>query len=178
MGIRGIWDPTPECERVTCNRQDVQNADVVNVKRKYINGEQANYVCTNDNIGEFSLTSPVGCGKPTHVENADISGRVLDSYQHNERVQYRCQSWYLMEGEPFKTCKDGTWTGILTCLKPCTVTREELNRHNIDFMFSRSDKLYMQHGDYVHFICAKRSRAHTMMRQPCTNGVISYPTCV
>uniref|UniRef100_A0A665THX8 Sushi domain-containing protein n=1 Tax=Echeneis naucrates TaxID=173247 RepID=A0A665THX8_ECHNA len=114
----------------------------------------------------------------TEQETGNISGRVLDSYQHNERVQYRCQSWYLMEGEPFKTCKDGTWTGILTCLKPCTVTREELNRHNIDFMFSRSDKLYMQHGDYVHFICAKRSRAHTMMRQPCTNGVISYPTCV
>lgn len=37
-------------------------------------------------------------------------------YNHNERVEYMCQRYHTMEGEPYRTCVNGEWTGQLRCL--------------------------------------------------------------
>ncbi|XP_063356617.1 complement factor H-related protein 4-like [Pelmatolapia mariae] len=119
-----------------------------------------------------------GCGKPPPLSDGDTKRSTKYRYQHNEQVEYICQRYYIMEGGPFKTCKDGEWTGEIRCLRPCTVNREDMNRHNIQFRYSRDDKLYSEHGDTILFVCTRGSPVGTVeMRQTCENGLIYLPTC-
>ncbi|XP_041861282.1 E-selectin-like [Melanotaenia boesemani] len=78
-------------------------------------------------------------------------GESRSHFSHNERVAYRYQAYHIMEGEPYKTCKDGIWTGEMRCLKPCTVSQYDLDDNNIDFRRAVLDKLYSKHGDHVTF---------------------------
>ncbi|XP_063356619.1 complement factor H-related protein 4-like [Pelmatolapia mariae] len=73
-----------------------------------------------------------------------------------------------MDGTPYKTCENGKWTGQMRCLKPCTVNRDDMNKHNIQFRFVRDDKLYSVHTDVIEFSCTRgRPVGSLRMRQKC-----------
>ncbi|XP_030582910.1 complement factor H-like isoform X2 [Archocentrus centrarchus] len=122
--------------------------------------------------------APQGCGRPPPLSDGDTKTTTGNQYQHNDRVEYVCQAYYVMEGGPFKTCTDGEWTGKIRCLQPCTVNTEDMNRHNIRFRYSRDDKLYSEHNEVINFVCARGRHAGALgMRQRCEHGVIQLPTC-
>uniref|UniRef100_A0A3Q1B2W6 Sushi domain-containing protein n=1 Tax=Amphiprion ocellaris TaxID=80972 RepID=A0A3Q1B2W6_AMPOC len=123
--------------------------------------------------------APVGCGKPPPLADGDTKETVGFLYRHNAKVEYICQNVYRMEGGPFKICKNGEWTGQMRCLKPCTVDKDVMRRHNITFTYSSEEKLYAPHNDVIHFSCIYGTRRvdRVGMRQKCIDGVMNFPTC-
>lgn len=60
---------------------------------------------------------PRGCGPPPPLQNGDIRESVRVHYRHNERVEYICKSYHIMQGPHVKTCSNGDWIGEdMTCL--------------------------------------------------------------
>uniref|UniRef100_A0AAQ6IG79 Sushi domain-containing protein n=1 Tax=Anabas testudineus TaxID=64144 RepID=A0AAQ6IG79_ANATE len=123
---------------------------------------------------------PVGCGKPPTLPDGDLKYDIKFSYVNTEKVEYICQLHYTMKGEPFKTCNNGRWTGSMRCLRPCTVNRDDMYRHNIRFTHKTDDKLYSPHGDHITFSCIRGTvpDGRLEMRQQCNDGVMNLPTCV
>uniref|UniRef100_A0A3P9DTJ6 Sushi domain-containing protein n=1 Tax=Maylandia zebra TaxID=106582 RepID=A0A3P9DTJ6_9CICH len=134
--------------------------------------------CTRDGWKPNPLCQGAqGCGRPPPLSDGDTKTSTKHLYQHNEKVEYICQRYYVMKGGPFKTCNHGEWTGEIRCL-PCTVNRDDMNRHNIQFRFSRDDKLYTEHDDEIEFMCTRGRPVGTLgMRQKCEHGVVHLPTC-
>uniref|UniRef100_A0A3Q1GYN7 Sushi domain-containing protein n=1 Tax=Anabas testudineus TaxID=64144 RepID=A0A3Q1GYN7_ANATE len=125
------------------------------------------------------MLSPVGCGKPPTLPDGDLKYDIKFSYVNTEKVEYICQLHYTMQGEPFKTCNNGRWTGSMRCLRPCTVNTEDMNRHNIRFSHKTDDKLYLPHEDHITFSCIRGTvpDGRMEMRQYCNDGVMNLPTC-
>ncbi|XP_061884508.1 complement factor H [Entelurus aequoreus] len=123
--------------------------------------------------------APSGCQRPPHLSGGDTKFSTKHTYEHNDRVEYICQNFYKMEGEPYKTCKNGQWTGDMKCLKPCTVDRELMNKHNVKFRYKRDNKLYSAHDDTIEFWCVRGTTHDGVldMRQKCLDGTIDLPTC-
>ncbi|XP_038858790.1 complement factor H-related protein 4-like [Salvelinus namaycush] len=123
------------------------------------------------------------CGPPPHLINGDTKDDTRESYRHGESVHYNCQKYYILEPpSAFKTCRDGIWTGPITCLKPCTVDEELMNTQNIQFKYPPEDqnKLYATHGDHITFKCTGHSRlspGSVNFRQQCIHGVMNLPHC-
>ncbi|XP_013763531.1 complement factor H-related protein 2-like, partial [Pundamilia nyererei] len=133
------------------------------------------YVCTTEGwqpLQRGSCYRAQGCGRPPPLSDGDTKTSTKRLYQHNEKVEYICQRYHVMKGGPFKTCNDGEWTGEIRCLQPCTVNRDDMNRHNIWFRYSRDDKLYSEHDDEIEFMCTRGRPVGTLgMRQKCEHGV-------
>ncbi|KAI9517663.1 hypothetical protein NQZ68_004885 [Dissostichus eleginoides] len=122
--------------------------------------------------------APSGCGKPTPLENGDIEGTVRYGYRNAAKVKYICQNYYIMQGDPYKTCTNGEWIGQMRCLKPCTVNSQDLTTHNIDFRHVANNKVYLEHDDIIGFRCTSgRPDGVLNMRQKCNDGVMLLPTC-
>lgn len=67
---------------------------------------------------------------------------------------------------------------LLTLTEPCTVNREDMSKHNIQFRYVSDDKLYSEHNDVIEFICSRGRRVGSLeMRQTCIEGVMHLPTC-
>ncbi|XP_067369013.1 complement factor H-like [Channa argus] len=148
---------------------------------KYMNGSSV-LICGKDGQWNHpfpSCKAPSGCGKPPPLTDGDTRFTSKYEYNHNDRVEYVCKNYYTMRGEPFKICNNGDWTGNITCLRPCTVDKEIMLKHNIAFLYSGEEKLYSPHQTYITFRCTGRTRhvGTVSMRQQCIDGVISLPTC-
>ncbi|XP_042271662.1 complement factor H-related protein 1-like [Thunnus maccoyii] len=136
--------------------------------------------CNNGEwTGEMRCHLAAGCERPPVLANGDTTTSAKPRYEHNERVDYTCQQYYIMEGEPYQTCNNGEWTGEIKCLKPCTVDRELLIAHNLAFRHKGADKLYSAHDDVIAFRCVTGTRhdGRVGMRQKCNDGVMDLPTC-
>ncbi|XP_010750591.3 complement factor H-related protein 3 [Larimichthys crocea] len=124
----------------------------------------------------LSQNEPAGCENPPPLLHGDIKYAMKSQYNHNERVEYMCQRYHTMEGEPYRTCVNGEWTGQLRCLKPCTVDDIDLRQRNIEFRYNNHRKLYAAHNDVIEFQCTQ-TRPVGAMRLKCNDGVIPLPTC-
>ncbi|XP_017260630.1 C4b-binding protein beta chain-like [Kryptolebias marmoratus] len=147
----------------------------------FINGN-SNIECSE--TGEWSglpptCAGPPGCKTPPPLEDGDTVVIIKQEYEHNEKVQYVCQQSYVMEGGPYKICKNGAWTGDIRCLKSCTVNTAEMNTRNIEFAYSDKNKLYAPHNGHLTFSCKRGTRkvGSEPMRRKCTNGQMNLPTC-
>nr|XP_057929822.1 complement factor H-like [Doryrhamphus excisus] len=123
--------------------------------------------------------APLECQRPPYLSGGDTKYSTKSTYAHNERVEYTCQNYYIMEGDPYQICKNGQWTGQMKCLKPCTVNRELMSKHNVVFRYRRDDKLYSTHNDIIEFWCTRGTRHDGVlsMRQKCIDGLMDLPTC-
>uniref|UniRef100_A0A8C6WXR8 Sushi domain-containing protein n=1 Tax=Neogobius melanostomus TaxID=47308 RepID=A0A8C6WXR8_9GOBI len=126
-----------------------------------------------------SCTDPASCGSPPPLDNGDFIASTTQ-FEHNTRVDYQCQSKYVMQGEPYKTCLNGVWTGEITCLKPCTINSDLIIPNKIQFKYKKDNKLYIPHDDHITFACI-RGATHDNdggMRRKCVDGVMILPRCV
>ncbi|CAB1446662.1 unnamed protein product [Pleuronectes platessa] len=196
LGLRAGWNPTPECEQVTCsNRRDplVYWWDVYRGQQLKL-GDRVRYecksgyksmmvppcaTCTREGWKPDPLCeAPLGCQIPPPLENGDTKNSMKFSYIRNERVEYICQAYHIMQGGPFKTCSDGEWTGEIRCLKPCTVDEEAMRTRNLIFRYSGKHKMYAAHDDWIVFWCRTgRPVGSVEMRQKCVDGVLQLPSC-
>ncbi|XP_038571061.1 complement factor H-like isoform X2 [Micropterus salmoides] len=118
----------------------------------------------------------VDCGTPPVLADGDLKYTMKSKYSYNETVEYTCQEYYTMEGEPYRTCLNGEWTGHMRCLKPCVLNEDDIRQHNITL--KSGDKKYLSHDEMIEFKCARGIPAGAVaMRQRCNGGVILLPTC-
>ncbi|XP_070688393.1 complement factor H-related protein 2-like [Pempheris klunzingeri] len=192
---RDEWSPKPLCTEITCARRDYPDADITtNNKEIYKYYEHVNYVCKEGYQGSFTLTCVesgwrgqpqctvsfsflVGCETPPLLADGDIKYTIKDHYSHNEIVEYVCQKYYTMEGNPNKTCINGEWTGHMRCLKPCIVNEDTIRQQNITLKSSLDNK-YFAHDEMIEFGCTRGIPVGAVaMRQRCNGGVLLLPTC-
>uniref|UniRef100_A0A8C5E306 Sushi domain-containing protein n=1 Tax=Gouania willdenowi TaxID=441366 RepID=A0A8C5E306_GOUWI len=125
-----------------------------------------------------SLVAPGACGKPPTIDDGIILAGIKEQYAENDQVTYGCPLYYTIEGGPYKTCINGEWIGEIRCNKPCIVDRDAMNRQNIEFKYSRHDRIYSGHNDMIEFRCKRGTKVGPVsMRQRCVDGVIDLPTC-
>ncbi|XP_036067485.1 complement factor H isoform X2 [Oryzias melastigma] len=196
----GLWSSTfPTCTK-TCEMPDIPTilrlmTPVEGTRAK--KGQKLEFECSqrgkfiqgNAEIeclesGEWSDQLPRcgdrrTCSAPPAIEFGDVMGSRTE-YQEGESAEYTCPRYYLMEGGPWRTCRSGQWTGRVRCIKPCSVTKEEMDKHHLQLQKHWLDKIYSEHNDHLTFICkeGKRPDGRVGMRQQCVEGVIELPTCV
>uniref|UniRef100_A0A8C4H4R6 Sushi domain-containing protein n=1 Tax=Dicentrarchus labrax TaxID=13489 RepID=A0A8C4H4R6_DICLA len=133
--------------------------------------------CTRDGWSPNPLCQePLGCETAPLLADGDLKYTKKSNYSNNETVEYMCPSFYTMEGEPYRTCINGEWTGHMRCLKPCVVNEDDFRQHNITL--KSSDNKYFTHDEIIEFRCARGIPVGAVaMRQRCNGGVVLLPTC-
>ncbi|XP_070765078.1 complement factor H-like [Enoplosus armatus] len=110
-----------------------------------------------------------------HHIDGDLKSTRKTQYNPSESVEYMCERYYTMEGQPFRTCINGEWTGQLRCLKPCVVNEDDFRQHSIS---KSSGNEYLSHDEIIEFRCARGIPVGAVaMRQRCNGGVLLLPTC-
>ncbi|XP_014846401.1 PREDICTED: complement factor H-like [Poecilia mexicana] len=189
------WTPKPLCRGTRCENPNIENSRITRgSKRTYYNGDRLTYECLGGNQEPVTITcergawvgikpcpAPSNCSAPPALEDGDTKAiiRSDSEYQHGERVEYLCQNKYTMAGGPFKTCDNGVWKGDIRCLKPCTVTQQLMNEHNVQFAHFEDSKIFVPHTDHIAFVCksGKRLDGTVPLRVQCNDGEINLPTC-
>ncbi|KAM9761624.1 complement factor H-related protein 1-like isoform 2-T2 [Menidia menidia] len=186
---RDGWIPNPLCEGTKCDKPHVENAQIRPEQNSYRNQDKVRIDCLYGDK-TFEMTCQRGawtgmqscpgsdCSSPPLLDNGDIKHSLKQKYKHDEKVEYLCQAWHIMEGGPFRKCVDGEWTGEITCLKPCTVNEDDMTANNIQLIRGEG-KIYLTHGDHITFECTgRKSRVGSVAFRPmCKDGVITLPRC-
>ncbi|XP_030582913.1 complement factor H-related protein 2-like isoform X2 [Archocentrus centrarchus] len=191
----GQWTIRPVCQEVACSRprdryllhwgdswfQQKKLGDTVRYgcRSGYRRTDRATRAtCTRDGWEPNPLCQEIPlCGRPPALEDGDVKNTTKERYNHSETIEYMCQSYYTMEGEPYRTCYNGKWTGQMRCLNPCVANEDEMRQHNITFKSNDYNK-YLVHDEIIEFKCANGLPVGKVaMRQRCNSGVIVLPTC-
>ncbi|OCT85311.1 coagulation factor XIII B chain [Xenopus laevis] len=122
------------------------------------------------------------CGPPPLVKN----GRVLapqENYESGSSAVYMCSEHHFLNGSNTVQCSDGDWDHPPTCIEPCVLSKEEMERNQIRLRWSFDNKDYFYHGEYIEFLCidGHENTSPTIMfslRAQCSDGQIKYPKCV
>ncbi|XP_018609468.2 complement factor H-like [Scleropages formosus] len=125
---------------------------------------------------------PVGntfCGPPPQVRYADVVGFQKNTYRHGDNVEFQCQNLYTLVGSKVIKCNQGRWTPEPSCLKPCTVTLEDMNERNLILRHTYMKKLYAKHRQPIEFFCkyGTRKANDIPFRQYCDDGKMILPLC-
>ncbi|XP_017557926.1 complement factor H-like [Pygocentrus nattereri] len=199
----GTWSsPFPTCEVLTCKEGQLDNVRIVRgdpgrappYKPKHTLHFQCSYsdmimmgpssiTCRSD--GTWNSPYPTcidsACGPPPNYRFSRLTSTPQARYEHGETVQYTCPRYYIIEGSPYATCNQGTWTGgHLRCLEPCIVTEDDMDDRKIKPRSYRKETLTIYSGYYLEFECQYRRRAKTNRNSfmpQCNNGVMYLPLC-
>ncbi|XP_012582415.1 PREDICTED: complement factor H [Condylura cristata] len=195
--IKSKWIGRPTCRDVSCvDPPRVENAVMLNTMPRYPSGERVRYECNKplDLFGNMEViclngtwTTPPECkyskgkcGAPPPINNGDTISPPSQAYASGTSVEYRCKSYYKIEGSTNVICHNGQWSKPPECLAPCVVSTPAMNEHNIRLRWKNSDKIYSWSGDYVEFECKpgyKKESSPEKFRIKCTKGKLIYPTC-
>ncbi|KAI9517660.1 hypothetical protein NQZ68_004882 [Dissostichus eleginoides] len=106
------------------------NFDTSGLAATYSGGKQVRVGCNVGFSGFFEMVciegkwesrgticnQVLGCSTAPIIANGDLKYTRKSNNSHNEMVEYMCQAYYTMEGEPYKTCFNGVWTGHMRCI--------------------------------------------------------------
>ncbi|KAF5884412.1 complement factor H-like, partial [Clarias magur] len=137
-GENGEWSHSfPKCEEMICELEEIRGVSVFGVPQNnapikfghklYFHCSQPDMVLigspevTCSTEGKWSSSFPIcevrkGCGPPPPVEYAALAALQKSFYNHEERVMYHCTRLYTIDGNEFKTCVQGRWTGSVRCI--------------------------------------------------------------
>ncbi|KAG8436548.1 hypothetical protein GDO86_007600 [Hymenochirus boettgeri] len=123
-----------------------------------------------------------GCGPPPLVKNSKVI-KPKEYYESGSATVYTCSDYYFLNGSNTVQCLDGEWEALPSCIEPCFLSKEEMERKQIQLRWSFDNKDYFLHGEFVEFICRKgyqnyQATALFTVRVQCSHGRIKYPICV
>ncbi|XP_051764951.1 complement factor H-like isoform X2 [Ctenopharyngodon idella] len=199
----GEWNsPFPKCEEVMCvakltvsMRSDRHPVPEVSVRPGHtitlscvgrgvkLQGH-SKITCLSDGQWGNPFPKCIGgkCGPPPKVNFADTTEITKKEYDSGEKVEYSCFNKYtLVQSHPYSkylTCEHGEWRGNIKCLKPCSVTVEEMDERGIQLRWRGREKIFSPHGDRIIFSC-KRGKHSTGsdLIQTCNDGEMTLPLC-
>ncbi|NXK36874.1 CFAH factor, partial [Piprites chloris] len=197
--LNSEWSQAPVCRDEACKPPPEIAGGRINVKKsKYLPGETADYqcwqgftmtgtstvVCQNGTWTELPKCQGKGggCGLPSGIANGELlSFSLLErEYEQGTTLEYKCPSFYVLEGSRHITCTDGKWSNPPVCRVACTASPEDMRRNNIELRWSEESKLYSKSGDTIEFRCKTGYLGEqdiSFFRVKCVEGVIDYPRC-
>ncbi|KAF3813097.1 hypothetical protein GH733_018954, partial [Mirounga leonina] len=118
---------------ISCeNPPKVKNAIILSEKPTYLPGQSARYECIKpfELFGEVEViclngtwtqppqcADPKGkCGPPPPIDNGDITSFPSSTYAPGSSVEYKCQSFYVLQGYKTIRCRNGQWSSPPKCL--------------------------------------------------------------
>ncbi|XP_060546372.1 complement factor H-related protein 1-like isoform X2 [Pantherophis guttatus] len=95
------------------------------------------------------------CSGPPRTENGDVTTLSEKQYKSGSSVEFKCQTYYAMEGQKRSFCDDGTWTKVPICLDPCVISRTELESQKIEVKdgIEVPDNIFVQRGLSIELTC-------------------------
>ncbi|KAK7137133.1 hypothetical protein R3I93_017260 [Phoxinus phoxinus] len=200
------WTLDPECDEVTCELKST-TFGVKKIKPEgktiFRAGESVEITCaetywlfgTKENIKSFTCGEngqwdyqPVcveKCGPPPQFEFADTKEMTKTEYNSGERVEYLCFSKYTLDLSPpyskYLTCEQGEWRRNIKCLKPCSVTVEEMDKRGIELRWGGRQKIFSSHQDRLSFACQSGKSligSSDLLIPTCNDGEMYLPECV
>ncbi|XP_030809382.1 complement factor H [Camarhynchus parvulus] len=194
----GQWSEAPVCRDVRCDPPlEIAGGTIEGIRKsKYMPGESAKYQCWKN----FKMTGPSTvmckngtwtelptckgqagrCGTPPAIQSGELLLFPLQEYQEGDSVEYKCPNFYILEGSPTITCRNGQWTDPPVCLVACTASEEDMARNNIELKWVGQAKLYSTSGDFIEFRCKQGYLKHPNspnFRVQCVEGTLNYPWC-
>uniref|UniRef100_A0A673JJS4 Beta-2-glycoprotein 1 n=1 Tax=Sinocyclocheilus rhinocerous TaxID=307959 RepID=A0A673JJS4_9TELE len=129
---------------------------------------------TRQSNGEWSNPFPK-CEAPghhPHINDADTKEMTKDECNTGDRVECSCFNKYTLD-------LHREWRGNIKCLKPCTVTVEEIDKSGIELAYADQEKMFAPHNDHITFMCQRgKVSVGFALRQQCNDGVMTLPECV
>ena len=56
------------------------------------------------------------CGPPPPIDNGDTVSLPLPQYPPESAVEYKCQAYYVLQGDKHIVCRNGEWSEPPKCL--------------------------------------------------------------
>nr|XP_020139918.1 complement factor H-related protein 3-like isoform X2 [Microcebus murinus] len=196
------WFPPPKCLPVkTCSKSDIEikNGFISEPQFTYTLNKQTQFKCkpgyvTADGKTSGSITclqngwsaqptcinSQGKCGSPPAIDNGDITSFPLQVHAPGSSVEYQCQTLYVLQGNKQITCRNGQWSEPPKCLKACVMSEEIMGKYNLTLRWLDQQKLYVQTGESVEFVCKHGYRVAATsppFQTKCQDGKLEYPSC-
>ncbi|OCT69306.1 complement factor H-related protein 1 [Xenopus laevis] len=195
--LNGQWINIPTCVSVICGPAPiVGNARLVSEKAIYQSLEKATYECDSGFVFHTNKEAlckkgqwieipecrkqGASCGPPPVVQAGDTLMPTQATNRHGSVAPYICANYYVLEGNPQVTCRNGKWDDPPVCIEPCVVIDKDLRTRNTDLRWKVGlNKMYLRHHDFVSFRCLDGYEISdtSLLRVKCISGTINYPTC-
>lgn len=193
------WSTPPRCNDIRCPPPpSIRNGEINGLpKQKYMPSEKVSYRChrSYSRFGPSAATClkkewinvpecrAVGgrCDRPPSIDNGDILEMAKLEYTSGEKVHYKCQNMYTMEGNAEVSCYNGHWSDPPSCIVPCTASEEDMKINNIRLAWRGGTKIYSEAGDTVEFACRSGfvpQPGSPEFRVQCRDGRFEYPRCI
>uniref|UniRef100_A0A8C5QDV9 Beta-2-glycoprotein 1 n=1 Tax=Leptobrachium leishanense TaxID=445787 RepID=A0A8C5QDV9_9ANUR len=122
------------------------------------------------------------CGAPPVVSNSKIN-LVQEYYQSGSVVVYSCLEYHFIKGLSNIQCSNGVWESPPSCIEPCVLSKEKMERNHINVRWNLDNNGYLLHGEFAEFLCKggyKNTQVTTSfsIRSQCIHGQLTYPECV
>ncbi|XP_070587320.1 complement factor H-like isoform X2 [Erythrolamprus reginae] len=124
-------------------------------------------------------SSQNACEEPDEIDFGEIVSAEKAKYLENDRVQYRCNPGYVLEGPEWIQCKRQEWTPHPPkCLAPCTFTKQQLAAKNL-FVFGSQRKVrFIQSNQSLQFQCNEGYVLVVPSVRKCVDGYMDLPLCI
>ncbi|XP_039184123.1 complement factor H-like [Crotalus tigris] len=119
------------------------------------------------------------CEEPDEIDFGEIVSTEKAKYLENDRVQYRCNPVYILEGPEWIQCKAQEWTPHPPkCLAPCSITRQQLAAKKL-FVFGNQRKARLiQSNHSLQFQCSEGYVLVAPSVRMCVDGYMELPLCI
>ncbi|CAH2312485.1 Hypothetical predicted protein [Pelobates cultripes] len=119
------------------------------------------------------------CGLPPSINYGDVIQTLKTKYDSGSVLEYKCPSFYILEGNQKIKCWNGVWSDPPVCLEPCTATEKDMRENNIQLQWTSAQKIYSLHNDIIEFKCIPQYMISDpkLLRVTCNRGVLNYPKC-
>ncbi|XP_059269287.1 complement factor H-like isoform X7 [Mustela nigripes] len=132
------WSHTPECYEIECKVPEVEENLIADPRKdKYRVGDVLRFSCRSrlKRVGPDSVQcyhfgwSPnlptckeqtKQCAPPPQLLNGKVKETQKEIYEHNDLVEYVCNTRFLMKGFKKIQCVDGQWTDLPMCIEVST----------------------------------------------------------
>ncbi|XP_073499017.1 coagulation factor XIII B chain-like [Phyllobates terribilis] len=204
--IRGTWSELPKClEPCTLTVADIKERNLElqwssDLHSKFLHGDMVEFqcmegfelpmytevkgLCKNGQIQYPSCKkkeSLKSCGPPPKVEHsADNFSQPM--YESGSAIVYHCSEHHFLNGHSTIHCSDGHWGSPPTCIEPCVISTEEMDRSHVRLKWNFDSNFFL-HGEIVDFLCKSGYENYEYkmayaLRSQCRFGKLTYPKCI
>nr|XP_025847140.1 complement factor H [Vulpes vulpes] len=185
------WSHKPACYEIECKIPKIDAQLLPDPKKdKYKVGDVLKFSCRQrfTRVGPESIQcyhfgwSPAfptckeqtkHCAAPPHLLNGEVKETQKETYEHNDLVEYVCDTRFLMKGFNKIQCIDGEWTDLPMCIEVESTCGDipELDYGSV----VESSNLSYHHGDSVEFSCKEEFTMVGPKSITCISGMWTEP---
>ncbi|XP_059001341.1 complement factor H-like isoform X3 [Mustela lutreola] len=189
------WSPQPTCIKIECKVPEVEENLIADPRKdKYRVGDVLRFSCRSrlKRVGPDSVQcyhfgwSPnlptckeqtKQCAPPPQLLNGKVKETQKEIYEHNDLVEYVCNTRFLMKGFKKIQCVDGQWTDLPMCIEVESTCRDIPELHYGSVV--ESSAIPYRHGDSVEFNCMEDFTMIGHKSVTCINGRWTpLPQCI